>query len=196
MKTIVLIGVIFSSVCFESNAQSIKKDSALIKKIDTMFKDDQFWRMESIKISQKKPSKYDEKTIERQWALSDSINELKAKAIIKTYGYPGYNKMGSISDQFWAIVQHCDDDVSFQEHVLALMKIEVAYKNASKEKYAYLVDRVLVNKHQKQIYGTQIHFDTVTHKSAPFPLKYPKSVDKLREKMGLETLEAYLKNFN
>jgi hypothetical protein len=195
MKRLIPVVVIFVLASISIAAQPIKKDSALIKKIDTMFKDDQFWRVEYMKVSQKQKSDYDEKTIEKCWASSDSINELKAKAIVGKYGYPGYDRVGDISDNFWAIVQHCDDDIPFQEHVLALMKKEVAKNNASKEKYAYLVDRVLVNKHQKQIYGTQVRFDTVTRKSAPFPLKYPKSVNRLRKKMGLETLEDYLKSF-
>jgi hypothetical protein len=195
MKIVTFTLVILIMATISIAAQPIKKDPVLIKTIDTMFKDDQFWRKEYMKISQKQKSDYDEKTIEKRWASSDSINELKAKAIINKYGYPGYDRVGEISDNFWAIVQHCDDDIPFQEHVLALMKKEVAKNNASKEKYAYLVDRVLVNKHQKQIYGTQVRYDTVTRKSAPFPLKYPKSVNKLRKQMGMETLEAYLKNF-
>ena len=195
MKNLVIAILISGYFNSAVSAQSIKKDSALIKQINSMFKDDQFWRKEYMKISQKQKSEFDEETIERRWASADSINEIKAKAVVSKYGYPGYNLVGEVSDNFWAIVQHCDDDIPFQEHVLALMKTEVAKNNASKEKYAYLVDRVLVNKHQKQIYGTQVRFDTVTRKSAPFPLKYPKSVNKLRKKMGLEPLEAYLKNF-
>lgn len=191
MKAIAII--IFICTCLNINlsAQIIQKDSDLIKKIDTMFNDDQFWRKESMKGK----SDYDQATIEKRMELSDSINELKAKAIINKYGYPGYNLVGDASRKFWAIIQHCDDDIPFQEQVLILMKKEIVKNNADKENYAYLVDRVLVNKHQKQIYGTQIHLNSTTHKSAPFPLKYPKSVNKLRKEMGLEPLEVYLKNF-
>ena len=150
-----LIAIIF--ICAISNlhlsAQSIKKDSALIKKIDTMFSEDQFWRKEYMKIDKHEKSDYNETTIEAKWKTSDSINEIKAKVIINLYGYPGYDRVGQTSDNFWAIVQHCDDDIPFQEHVLALMKTEIAKNNASKSNYAYLVDRVLVNKHQKQIYA-------------------------------------------
>jgi len=159
-----------------------------------MFKDDQFWRKEYDKIA-KKQTTYSEETINRNWAVADSINEIKAKAIIAKYGYPGFNLVGEWSNDFWAIVQHCDDDISFQEQVLALMKIEVAKNNADKNNYAYLTDRVLVNKKQKQIYGTQIHVDLKTHKAEPFPLKYPKQVDALRKKMGLGPLKDYLKLF-
>ena len=179
------------------SAQYIKKNSTLIKRIDSMFYDDQFWRKEYIKINKKEKSEYDSETIEKKWAISDSINEVKAKDIINKYGYPGYDLVGEISDNFWAIVQHCDDDIPFQERVLALMKVQIAKNNASKTKYAYLVDRVLINKNEKQIYGTQLQRDDKTGKFSPFPLKYPvQTVDKLRKKVGLEPLADYVKGFD
>ena len=160
-----------------------------------MFKDDQFWRKEYAKVMKKEPSQYGQETIEQKWAESDSINEVKAKAIINKYGYPGYNLAGEKSDTFFWIIQHCDDDIPFQEKVLGLLKIEIAKNNASKNNYAYLTDRVLMNKKQKQIYGTQVHIDPKTHKSTPWPLKYPKSVNALRKRMGMRTEEEYLKSF-
>lgn len=160
-----------------------------------MFKDDQFWRKEEAKLAKQQPSAYSEETIQKKWAEADSINQIKAKAIIKKYGYPGFSLVGESSTDFWAIVDHCDDDISFQEQVLALMKIEVAKNNAGKEEYALLTDRVLVNKKQKQIYGTQVRTNPKTHKATPFPLKYPKQVNALRKKMGMEPLEVYLKRF-
>jgi hypothetical protein len=75
------------------------------------------------------------------------------------------------------------------------MKIEITKNNASKENFALLTDRVLVNRHQKQIYGTQVRVDPKTHKATPLPLKYPKSVDALRKKMGMGPLKDYLKLF-
>ncbi|MDR3693905.1 DUF6624 domain-containing protein [Mucilaginibacter sp.] len=195
MKNLIIALLICGYFSGAVSGQPIKKDTNLIKEITAMFKDDQFWRKKYMKSNKNGKSDYDAETIQKKWASSDSINELKAKAVVNKYGYPGYTLVGKSSDTFFWIIQHCDDDITFQERVLALMKTEVAKNNASKENYAYLVDRVLVNKHQKQIYGTQVRFDTVTRKSAPFPLKYPKSVNKLRKKMGLEPLEAYLKSF-
>ncbi len=179
-----------------TQAQSTKLNPALIKRIDSMFKDDQFWRIEDRKLQQKKISGYSEETIQQKWAEADSINELKAKAIIKKYGYPGFDMVGESSNSFWAIVQHCDDDIPFQEQVLALMKKEIEKKNADRSNYALLIDRVLVNKNQKQIYGTQLKRDAKTGKFAPFPLKFPKMIDNLRKQMDLEPLADYLKGFN
>lgn len=176
-------------------AQSGKQNAVLIRQIDSMYKTDQFWRREFIKAQRKEKSAYSDETIQDKMAETDSINELKAKAIIKKHGYPGYSLVGESSNNFWAIVQHCDDDVPFQEHVLALMKKEIAKNNASKRNYAYLTDRILTNKNQKQIYGTQLSRDNKTGKFSAFPLQYPKSVDKLRRKMGLEPLADYIKSF-
>ena len=176
-------------------AQTGKKNTALINQIDTMFKYDQFWRKEYLKVQRKEKSAYSDETIQRKWDETDRANEIKAKKIIGKFGYPGYNLVGETSDDFWAIVQHCDDDVPFQEHVLALMEKEINKNNASKRNYAYLMDRVLVNKNQKQIYGTQLSRDDKTGKFSPFPLKYPQAIDKLRKQMDLEPLADYVKNF-
>jgi hypothetical protein len=133
MKRLVITILICGYFSGAVSGQSIKKDSALIKEINSMFKDDQFWRVEYMKINQKKKSDYDAETIQKRWASSDSINELKAKAIVNKYGYPGYTLVGESSDTFFWIIQHCDDDIPFQEHVLALMKTEVAKKMRAKE---------------------------------------------------------------
>ena len=193
ISIIVILTCIF--IATKSSAQTAKHDTLLIQKIDSMFKDDQFWRKEEAKLAKNEPSAYSEETIQKKWAEADSTNQIKAKAIIKKYGYPGFSLVGEWSTDFWAIVDHCDDDIAFQEHVLALMKIEVAKNNAGKEEYALLTDRVLVNKKQKQIYGTQVRTNPKTHKATPFPLKYPKQVNALRKRMGMEPLEVYLKRF-
>jgi hypothetical protein len=193
ISIVIILSCIF--IAAKSSAQTTKHDTLLIQKIDSMFKDDQFWRKEEAKLAKQQPSAYSEEIIQKKWAEADSINQIKAKAIIKKYGYPGFSLVGDWSADFWAIVDHCDDDISFQEQVLALMKIEVAKNNAGKEEYALLTDRVLVNKKQKQIYGTQVRTNPKTHKATPFPLKYPKQVNALRKKMGMEPLEVYLKRF-
>jgi hypothetical protein len=169
----------------------------LAKKLDSMSKEDQRWRIEIMKIRNKEKSAYTEDEINEQWKQADSLNELKVKQIINQYGYPGYDMVGEKgSGDFWIIVQHCDDDVPFQEKVLRLMKKQIDLKNASKVNYAYLMDRVLVNKNQKQVYGTQCHLNEKTHKWGPFPLKDPSRVDILRKSMGIEPLADYLKSMN
>jgi hypothetical protein len=177
--------------------QSHQYDAKLAHQIDSMYVEDQRWRIEIMKIRKKEKSAYSEDTINEMWEKTDSLNELAAKEIVSRYGFPGYDRVGEKgSEHFWAIVQHCDDDVEFQQKILLLMKNELKKNNASKRNYAYLTDRVLVNKGQKQIYGTQCHLNSKTKKWEPLPLKDPAHINALRKSVGLESLADYLKSMN
>lgn len=130
----------------------------------------------------------------KQDSVFRSNGEL-AKQIFKENGFPAYDIVGEAgSDNFWIVVQHSDYDIAFQEQVLAKMKEEVLQKNASPQKYAYLVDRVRKNKGLKQLYGTQI-----THAAnmwaIPEPLEDSLSVNERRKEMGLESIEEYLNGY-
>jgi hypothetical protein len=151
-----------------------KIDSALYKKLGAMFKEDQKWRIESAKLYNNQKSDYDRATVDKNWAVADKLNQDEAKNILAKYGYPGYSLVGEGgSSKFWAIVQHCDDDVPFQQKVLLLMKKEVDRKNAPGEDYAYLKDRVLTNLGQKQLYGTQGIRNPKTKNGRPYPSVTP-----------------------
>ncbi|OKS84769.1 hypothetical protein RG47T_0202 [Mucilaginibacter polytrichastri] len=180
-----------------ANASGVSKiDTALQKKILLMFRQDQKWRIESDKINNGKSSAYDEATINKNMAKTDSLNMMEAKLIIKKHGYPGYNLVDtSGSNAFWAIIQHCDDDVAFQQQALTLMSREIKRHNANGEDYALLQDRVLVNQGHKQLYGTQVRIDLKTHHAKPFPIQDSLQVDKRRKAVGLIPLQDYLKIF-
>lgn len=172
-------------------------DSLLYKKLDTMFKEDQKWRKEYIKINRSGSSSYTETTISKNLTRTDSANQSAVKDIINKYGFPGFSLVGkSGSNKFWAIVQHCDDDVEFQQKVLTLMNKEVNSHNASGEDYAYLKDRVLINQGHKQLYGTQAVFNKMTKKHTPLPIQDEAHVETRRKAIGLSTLKSYLKDLD
>jgi len=174
-----------------------KIDSMLLKKIMAMFKEDQKWRIESNNLENGKKSAFDEATINRNMFKTDSLNMIEAKAIIAKYGFPGYSLVGNGgSDGFWAIIQHCDQDVIFQKKTLVLMSKEVKRHNATGENFALLQDRVLTNQGQKQLYGTQVRFDLKTHHAKPFPIQDSLNVDLRRKAVGLSPLQDYLKLFD
>lgn len=106
----------------------------------------------------------------------DAVHNYRIKEIVKNYGYPIQRMIGpkGMSD-FWLLIQHQDYDLKLQEECL---------KNCdfSPENKAYLVDRVLVNKGQKQLYGTQLGQS----------IEDQKNVDKRRKSVGLEPLKQYL----
>ena len=171
----------------------VRFDSVLYKKLKTMRNDDQKWRIESYKIFKNEHSDYDQKTVDKNMAHTDSVNEAEAKRIFNKYGYPGYSLVGdSGSNWFWTIVQHCDDDIVFQQKVLAQMDKEVKAHNASGEDYAYLEDRVLISKGKKQLYGTQVHVDPKTNKATPFAIEDSTRIDERRKAVGMMPLSDYL----
>lgn len=128
---------------------------------------------------------------------TDSLNMIEAKFIIMKYGFPGYSLVGTDgSNGFWAIIQHCDNDVIFQQKVLLLMAKEVKRHNASGENFALLQDRVLTNQGHKQLYGTQVRLDLKTHHAKPLPIQDSLNVDSRRKAVGLSPLQDYLKLFD
>lgn len=194
MKFIVILSWLLS-LTFAAFCQ-FKIDAVLQKKIMTMFKADQKWRVEYAKIQSGKTAAYDEETISKNMEKIDRLNRVDAKAIIREYGYPGYTLVGiDGSDAFWAIVQHCDNDVAFQQRVLTLMSQAVIRHNATGEKLALLQDRVLTNQGHKQLYGTQVRLDLKTHHATPFPIQDSLNVDSRRKAIGLSPLRDYLRLF-
>jgi hypothetical protein len=190
---IFLVSTMLGSLTFGQS----KMDSSLQKKIIAMFKEDQKWRIESINLNNGKKSAFDEATINKKMGATDSVNMITAKLIIRKYGFPGYALVGEDGSKgFWAIIQHCDHDVSFQQKVLAMMSKEVERHNASGEDYALLQDRVLINTGHKQLYGTQVRIDLKTHHAHPLPIKDSPNVDSRRKAVGLSPLKDYLKLFD
>ncbi|MDB5063114.1 MAG: hypothetical protein JWP67_2957 [Mucilaginibacter sp.] len=188
---------LFLFICWFAGVCQPKIDSVLYKRLSAMFNEDQKWRIEFNKLYKHEKSDYDQETVDRNWHSTDSTNQAEAKRIIVKYGYPGYSLVGeSGSNIFWAIVQHCDNDVAFQQKVLLLMNKEIKRHNASGENYAYLKDRVLINLRQKQLYGTQGILDPHTHKWEPLPISDPANVEIRRKQMGLISLKDYKKEIN
>lgn len=95
---------------------------------------------------------------------------------------------------FWILTQHADFDVAFQEEVLNSMRQELKNNKVNKKYYAYLFDRVRKNKGKKQLYGTQLVFDSLgNHKL--YKTKNIHKLNKRRSQMGLTTIEEYLSLF-
>lgn len=115
--------------------------------------------------------------------------------IFSKYGFLGFNKVGKEgSNHFWLLVQHCDKYPEFQKKLLKAMDKEVKKENADPNNYAYLYDRVKVNAGEKQMFGTQVTYETkTTGRAIPkIGLVDSTNVDKLRREYTLEPLKDYL----
>jgi hypothetical protein len=134
-----------------------------------------------------------------QWHnFQDSVFSAHKKIVeqmFNRYEFLGFDKVGKEgSSHFWLLVQHCDKYPEFQKRVLKTMDKEVKKKNADPNNYAYLYDRVKVNAGEKQMFGTQVTYDTeTTGRAIPkIGLVDSANVNKLRKEYTLEPLNDYL----
>lgn len=112
---------------------------------------------------------------------------LRIKEIINQYGWPGNSLVGEVgAHAAWLLVQHADMDPVFQEKCLDLL--EKAYRNgeASGQNYAFLYDRVMVNKGEKQLFGTQIYLNPKTNEYQFRPIEDEANLNKRRAEVGLQ----------
>lgn len=133
------------------------------------------------------------------WNIQKKIdldNRVWLDSLISNSGWPTIRMVGEKGAlSAWLIVQHADDDVAFQQKCLAIMEKLIKTNEISLSNYAYLMDRVLINTCNEQMYGTQ--FSMITDhtgkaKTIEFkPIKDSGWVDKRREYMGLKKLEEY-----
>lgn len=100
------------------------------------------------------------------------------------------SKYGSDASQgAWLLVQHADHDPAWQTQMLGALEPRVKTGDMQGKYYAYLHDRVAVNNHRPQRYGTQGGCkDGVRFTS---PLEDPDHVDARRASVGLTSLAAY-----
>ena len=132
---------------------------------------------------------------ERWEKFQDSVfttHKVRLEKIFDEFGYPGYDLVGEEgSNDFWLMVQHSDKDLQFQSKVLEKLKVEVDNKNADGRNFGLLTDRVKINSGEKQIYGTQVRYNSLGQ-AYPMPLDDSVNVNKRREEVGLQPLEEYL----
>lgn len=117
-------------------------------------------------------------------------NNQQIADIIHQYGWPGYDLVGEEGcHAAWLVVQHAVLEPELQQHCLALLEQAVQQDQAHPRMYAYLLDRVLVQKGEKQVFGTQHESDSEGN-LIPCPLLIPQHIDLLRKSVGLLPLQG------
>jgi len=181
----------------EKNEETYNKP--LLHLLDSMRTEDQKWRnyLTRFNNGELQNDTISKETISRNILLTDSLNYFILKDIFKKYGFPNYDLVGQEgSNNFWLLVQHQDRHPTFQDSILAKMKIEVDSNKASSVNYAYLVDRVKVNTGQKQVYGTQMELNTEQTSYVPKSVIEPDKLNERRASIGLGTIESYIEIMN
>lgn len=120
------------------------------------------------------------------------LNQQKIKGLYKQYGYLGEKKLGKVaSSDFWISIQHADNDVIFQQEMLAALKKEIEKGSNDKLHYAMLEDRININLKKPQRFGSQVIYNENGQAIPKFGLVDSTIVDSLRKEYTLPTLKEY-----
>ena len=124
-----------------------------------------------------------------KFAKEDHRNQELVISIIEKCGMPTLNEVSQKHmNAIWLGLQHTTE--KYRKKYFP--QIEKAVKNGdlSKQQYALMKDRILMDEGKPQIYGSQIKNGKL------YKLENPETVNERRKKMGMGTIEDYLKNFN
>ena len=187
-----LVIIVFLFFTCQIYSQDVLPQPKLKDFIDSLYQVDQQVQQDMVTAFQKGAS-FDSikifETVEKQ-IFARHIPILKG--IFKEYGYPTQKIVGQeSSSHFFTLIQHSDADVEFQSKMLPIIKKQVDKKQANGKEYAYLYDRIQLNKGREQLYGTQVDYD-INGNAFAKNLKDKTNVDKRRTSLGMETLEDYL----
>lgn len=127
--------------------------------------------------------------------MQDSFNLIYVASVLDAHGWLAINKIGEPANRaLWQVIQHSPLEV--QEKYLPLLR-ESAEKGESRmSSYAFLQDRVLMRRGQRQRYGTQITKHPDTGKSAVYPVEDPIHIDSIRASVGFEPIKEYAAFFD
>lgn len=121
----------------------------------------------------------------------DADNARQVQLLIDKYGWRGKDDIGEEANEtLFLCIQHVDD-LTVQDKYLPILKQAVEEGRAEGWHYAFLTDRIRMNRGEMQVYGTQ----TISRNGRlayVVPLENPDQVDSLRQSVGLETMAVYL----
>jgi hypothetical protein len=180
------------SLSNEQKRDSLQKTNGrLVKAIIELKPYDQFFRgnkKQNLKVLN------DSSLESSSWKIQiqlDSFNRALLSAILDSSWITIDNYGNEANKVAWLIAQHADLDLEFQENCLKLMLAAYPEDRTSNGMYmAYLIDRLSINRHGYQYFGTQFTFQDGA--IDPKPIKNPELVNKRREMVFLPALEKYL----
>ncbi|MGY0041355.1 DUF6624 domain-containing protein [Pedobacter sp. NJ-S-72] len=167
-----------------ANVNALKADTSLkntlTRQLLGIYEDDQKYRqqLEGTFIKYGMQSK-EVHELADQMNRMDTLNLVKVTAILDQYGWVGKDLVGQDGNSaLYLVIQHAD--AKTRAKYLPMIRDAVKKNNALASDLATLEDRVLLEQHKKQIYGTQISLDTKTGKYTLDPLEDPEHVNEKR----------------
>ncbi len=162
----------------------------LRKEIFAMRDQDQKLRLQLRDI--RKEHGYQSDEVQAHWGKISEVddrNTARMKEVFEEYGWPGKSLIGEDgSNAAWLIIQH--SELEYQAEWLPLLKSAVDKGEASLRNYGFLLDRVNMRTHKKQVYGTQrmSYGDGVSH---IYPIEDAYAVNERRAKAGMGPLHNF-----
>ncbi|WP_304236556.1 DUF6624 domain-containing protein [Jiulongibacter sediminis] len=171
-------------------------DQEMVAVLDQIYVDDQSTRNKIRSTEEKFGRESTEMDLLWQDILKkDSINLMKVSGILNDKGWPDKNLIGERgTSTLFLVIQHANQ--STQEKYLPLIQKATEDKNLPKRQYAMFYDRLLLNRGERQIYGTQLAMSKESKSPYVLPLESPENVDQRRVEMGLNTMQENLNRWN
>ena len=192
-----LLGILFFSTTFGQNTKTSETslDKDLVAILDTIRKEDKQYRLQSRELEKKYgwDSKENEVlTLFKTIQFTDSIHLVKVEKILDQKGWLGPDIVGYYGNvTLFLVIQHADPQTRVK--YIPLLRDAVKKGNARPQDLALMEDRVLIEKGEKQIYGSQLTMNSETNTMELAPMIDPDNVDKRRSEVSLEPLAEYLK---
>jgi hypothetical protein len=124
-----------------------------------------------------------------KYAKEDHRNQELVISIIEKCGMPTLNEVTQEQmNAIWLGLQHNAEN-KYRLKYFPLIEKAVMNGDLSKEQYALMKDRMLMDEGKPQVYGSQIKNGKL------YDLESPETVNERRQEMGLEPIEDYLKRF-
>ena len=194
MKLIRFLSILIILINFNLIYGQSQKNDSINSSLDSIYQTDQNIRFKLIDLQKKDEMQPEElKNIIVKMNKIDSVNLNKIKSLIDNYGWPE-NLSFQRNQTIFLVIQH--SDLGTQQQYLPIIQKAVEEGKTLPSNLAILEDRISLREGKKQIYGSQIFVDSKTGKKYVEPLKNPETVDKRRAKVGLPTMNEYLKQTN
>jgi hypothetical protein len=199
----VLLLLLLLPAAFTATAQT-RLNTGLKRELDSIYAVDQRWRSmlfdrrigqnadslaRALGVTRESLPSY----LSRRMLQTDSANQVRLRAILKQYGYPGKSLVGEPTNEAaWYVIQHSEDI----DRYLPLIKKAAHKGELPFYLYAQMLDRQLIREGKEQLYGTQAMGYNITNPATgrreaqrPFvwPIKDARQVNERRKKAGFPT---------
>jgi hypothetical protein len=199
MRFIFILFLLITISCANKNkskitATSIDRTENFLSVLDTIWETEQTpirLRDSLMRIYGAESKEYKEQQL--IYENNHIINEKKVRTILDNYGWPTNEMVGEQGN--WTIcnvIQHADNEVRIK--YLPLMREAVKEKKLEPRFLVRAEDRIVTETGGLQIYGGQMKYYPETKSFNVWPVLDPKNIDKRRAEIGLEPIEAFLKN--